>query len=192
MGADIHGYVECKGTFGVLDDDDAQWHAAIDLGLLYGGRDYDAFGCLFGVRNYAGFRPLAAGRGLPPDATEQVRDAVRSWGADAHAMTWIGWAELARVDWDESAEAVDQRVHGYKVPPEGGRPVLTSKSFQDLRGRAEGDEWEQDGELFRVARMTRREAVPPGGEWAPVWATMRALAEVHGSEQVRLVVWFDG
>ncbi|MFD8205564.1 hypothetical protein ACFV2S_04000 [Streptomyces sp. NPDC059695] len=40
--------------------------------------------------------------------------------------------------------------------------------------------------------MSRRDAVPERGAWAPVWATMRALADVHGDEQVRLVVWFDG
>ncbi|MFL9684131.1 MULTISPECIES: hypothetical protein [Streptomyces] len=78
----------------------------MDLGQVYGGCDYDAFGCLFGIkiRNHAGFRPLAAGRGLPPETPD---------------------------------------------------------------------------------------AVPAGGEWAPVWAVMKALADAHGPENVRLVVWFD-
>lgn len=32
---------------------------------LYDARDYDSFGCLFGVTNFAGFEPVAAERGLP-------------------------------------------------------------------------------------------------------------------------------
>jgi len=30
-------------------------------------RDYDAIGCLFGVMNFAGFKPVAAERGLPAE-----------------------------------------------------------------------------------------------------------------------------
>jgi hypothetical protein len=37
----------------------------MDLWPLYDQTDYAAFGCLFGVRNYAGFQPLAPDRGLP-------------------------------------------------------------------------------------------------------------------------------
>ncbi len=39
-------------------------------------------------------------------------------------------------------------------------------------------------------RLTRREAVR-GADWGDVWTVMRILAERHGSENVRLVVWFD-
>jgi len=40
----------------------------MDLDLICMTRDCDAFGCLFGVMNFAGFRPVAVGRGLPADA----------------------------------------------------------------------------------------------------------------------------
>ncbi|MFD0278840.1 hypothetical protein ACFVHB_33700 [Kitasatospora sp. NPDC127111] len=46
------------------------------------------------------------------------------------------------MDWDEPADAVDERVHEYGRAPDGGR-VLTGKSFQDTRGRPEGAEWTQ-------------------------------------------------
>ncbi|MGW7202002.1 hypothetical protein [Streptomyces sp. NPDC054837] len=29
-----------------------------------------------------------------------------------------------------------------------------------------------------------------GTHWAPVWEVMRTLAELHGPEHARLVVWF--
>ncbi|WP_418960494.1 hypothetical protein [Streptomyces tritici] len=191
MGTDIHGFLECRTNYRTLDAEDMTgWHGAVDLDLLYSGRDYDAFGCLFGVRNLAGFRPLAAERGLPGDVSEEARRRYEGWGRDAHDATWIGWDELSRVDGDELAEQVDERVHMFTRVASGDW-VLTGKGFWDHADRPEGDEWIQDGRLFRVVRTSRRDAVPEGGEWAPVWATMRALADVHGDEHVRLVVWFD-
>ncbi|MFF0429305.1 hypothetical protein ACFYUJ_33630 [Streptomyces sp. NPDC004520] len=160
MGADIHGFIECRVTYGTLDEEDSGWHAAIDLDLLYGGRSYDAFGCLFGVRNRAGFRPLAEGRGLPPDVTSEVRRDYESDPTLFHSASWIGWEELTAVDGDEAAPTPDARVREYR-----------------------------DSE--RLGRMTRREAVHEDGTWDPVWATMKALADVHGPQYVRLVVWFD-
>jgi hypothetical protein len=57
LGTDIHGYIEVKLDYdGTLEE---HWQAAINLFWLYEGSDYDAFGCFFGVRNYANFRPIA-------------------------------------------------------------------------------------------------------------------------------------
>ncbi|MFB6631968.1 hypothetical protein ACFCWY_18890 [Streptomyces sp. NPDC056362] len=191
MGTDIHGFVECRAAFRTLEVEDVSgWHGAIDLDLLYGGCDYDAFSCLFGVRNYAGFRPLAAKRGLPGDVSDETRREYEAWGRGAHDATWIGWEELSRVDWGERAERVDDRVHEFTRDPSGDW-VLTGKGFWGRDDRPEGDEWIKDGRLFRRVHMSRRDAVPEGGDWAPVWAVMRALADVHGDEHVRLVVWFD-
>lgn len=160
MGADIHGFIECRGTYGTLDEEDSSWHAAIDLDLLYGGRSYDAFGCLFGVRNYAGFRPLAEGRGLPSDVTAEVRHAYEGAPDLFHSASWIGWEELGAADWDETAVIPDAGVRGHRYSE-------------------------------RTGPLTRREAVREDGMWGPVWATMKALADVHGPRYVRLVVWFD-
>lgn len=44
--------------------------------------------------------------------------------------------------------------------------------------------------MFRIERIRRRDAVPDE-EWGSVWTVMRALAELHGDDEVRLVVWFD-
>ncbi|MFJ5548145.1 hypothetical protein [Streptomyces sp. NPDC093225] len=207
MGTDIYGFVECSAEYG-----EEPWQAAIDLDLLYDGRDYDAFGCLFGVRNFAGFRALAERRGLPPDASSTVRARVEDWGTDAHDTTWISWAEIGRIDWSEPAEQVDARIHEYRRTADGGW-VMAGKASWSARvaevtglerrrdpGRLfryedhdwpEGTEW-RDGEdrLYRIGRMTRREAIPVDGEWEPVWTVMRTLAARHGDENVRLTVWF--
>ncbi|GAB7188623.1 hypothetical protein ATKI12_8454 [Kitasatospora sp. Ki12] len=107
-----------------------------------------------------------------------------------HSPTWIGWAELEAVDWDEPAERADERVHMYGPGP-NGTLVLRAKSCTDHAGRVEGDEWTVGDWLYRIERLTRRDAIPSDGPWAPVFTVMRTLAELHGSKNVRLTVWFD-
>ncbi|MFE2478922.1 hypothetical protein [Streptomyces sp. NPDC059389] len=104
MGTDIHGLIECRWDRW-LDEDDRSWHEGIDLDHLYNGRSYRAFGALFGVRNSASFRPLAPDRGLPPDVTQDAREAYEGWSV-THSASWITWAELKAADWNEAAADV--------------------------------------------------------------------------------------
>ncbi|WP_239475349.1 hypothetical protein [Streptomyces sp. CS131] len=101
MGTDISGFIEYRASG---DEQEPTWYGAHNLGPLDDYvRNYDAFGCLFGVRNYANFIPLAAGRGFPPDASAALsarfaRLAER-YGEDGfHGTTWITWAEVKAVD----------------------------------------------------------------------------------------------
>ncbi|AWZ06575.1 MULTISPECIES: hypothetical protein [unclassified Streptomyces] len=205
MGTDIYGFIECRWDRW-LDEDDRSWNKAADISDLYNGRSYVAFGSLFGVRDTTSFRPLADCRGLPPDASAESRAAVESWGSDSRGASWITWAELAAVDWDEVANEVDDCVHEYHRGPDGGWELYGRNSdlarFAVLAGitdpqalyRAgrtypEGTEWPDDDRLFRVARLRRKDAVPDS-DWGAVWAVMRTLAGLHGDEGVRLVVWF--
>jgi hypothetical protein len=75
-------------------------YGAMDLGPLYDETDYAAFGCLFGVRNYAGFRPLAPARGLPVDLSSAMRSQLGSCveAGELDGATWVSWAELASID----------------------------------------------------------------------------------------------
>ncbi|MBW8481063.1 hypothetical protein [Actinomadura parmotrematis] len=202
MGTDIHGVLECRRPYGA---EPRPWLPAIDLGLLYGDRDYDAFGCLFGVRNYASFRPLAAYRGLPGDVSDAVREAAAD--EDAHGRTWISWAEVAAVDWDEPAEEADLRLHQYRPGPDGalayqgkslwsaGLAEAAGVSLRDVHGGVaweEGREYTDGTTVFRAERMLRRHAVPPDGAWRAVWTVLEVLAGRGGSpDDARLVVWFD-
>jgi hypothetical protein len=207
MGTDIHGMIECRARADA--DEDGSWCAAVDLGLLHRVRDYDGFGCLFGVRNYANFRPVVPLRGAPADLSAPVRAELDDWGTDAHSVTWITWPEVEGVDWDEPAEAPDDRIHEYRRMPDGSL-VFASKALWSARfaavigrsdlgfapgygepGRPEGTEWDDGDRLYRVERLRRSDAVAPDGAWQPVWAVMRVLAGLHGGENVRLVVWFD-
>ncbi|MFJ4467214.1 hypothetical protein ACIP2X_06775 [Streptomyces sp. NPDC089424] len=204
MGTDISGVIEYRAS---QDGREAAWYTAHGLDPLNNTRNYDAFGCLFGVRNYANFRPLAAFRGLPTDASVTLRTRfaqLTEWyGEDGfHGTTWITWAEVKAVDWDEPAEKPDSRLHEYRRTPNGLR--MTGKSswspafaqavgleMGEVREWPEGSEWFVGDTLYRSVTVRRRDAVTDTGEWQPVWRTMEALAAQHGDDGVRLVVWFD-
>lgn len=73
MSTDVSGMIECRPGLACgacLDDEDSVWEVGIDLFLLNRGNAYDGLACLFGIRNYFGFRPLAEDRGFPDDASE--------------------------------------------------------------------------------------------------------------------------
>jgi hypothetical protein len=84
MGTDIHGWIECYTT----NTNSDSWIPIADLFPFFRGRNYDAFACLFGVRNYAGFRPIAEDRGLPNDISKKVREKFPVEDG-YHSYTWI-------------------------------------------------------------------------------------------------------
>ncbi|MFE7001333.1 hypothetical protein ACIQ1S_37100 [Streptomyces griseus] len=130
-----------------------------------------------------------------------------TWSDELHGGSWISWAELAAADWDDVANEVDGCVHEFRRSSDGswrmhGRNTGLTR-FAELSGPAdarqlysagsvypENTEWPDGDTRFRVGRLRRRDAVPDS-EWGAVWSTMRTLADLHGDEGVRLVVWFD-
>ncbi|MFH8771586.1 hypothetical protein [Streptomyces sp. NPDC017958] len=210
MGTDIHGWVECRTWREGLAPGETAWCPALDLAMLGVHRDYEAFACLFGVRDFdARWRHVAADRGLPPDVSEPVRAGLESWGGAAFGTTWLSWADARSVDWDEPALPRATHVAQYHRSHDGTlrlrSPWVWSRAFARAAGIntlttdpsalaglwPEGTEWESGTSVFRVERSRRRDAVPPDGSWHPVWTVMGALAGVHGDDGVRLVVWFD-
>jgi hypothetical protein len=208
VGVDIDGFIEVRPWASWPDlPDEIDWEPAVRLDCLYVTRDYDAFGCLFGIMNYAGFRPVAADRGLPSDAAEETRRAIDS-DSGRRGPTWIGWDEIQRIDWNEQAEHADTRLHRYERNGDG-RWVFRSKSSWsrdafEAQGIPvpppgtppdvwpDGSVWTKGDVQFRAERLTRREAIPAEGSWRPVWDVMAVLARLHGNENCRLVVWFNG
>ncbi|MFC9895632.1 hypothetical protein ACFVMC_18260 [Nocardia sp. NPDC127579] len=202
MGCDIHGYIECRSRW-----ENGRWSAAMDFDLIGGLRHYDAFGLLFGIRNYGGFEPLAPNRGLPEDIAAVTRAEHTQWGAAAHSPTWIGWDEITGIDWDRRAEEPDSRIHEFRRGTDGewvrAGKAAWSAAFAELAGKSgppalgydetwpEGTEWVDGDRMFRVVRMTRREVIDAHPQWQRTWTVMSTLAEVHGAQHVRLVVWFD-
>lgn len=205
MGTDISGAIECRPVSRTCAPRASEpgWEFAIDLGQLYDTRDYDSFGCLFGVTNLAGFEPVAAKRGLPDDLAPQTAELAARW--TYFSPTWVSWAEIAAVDWGERAARPDARIHEY-VRDEAGQWRFRGKAGQNPRfarlvGMSvqesaqtlwpDGSEWLDGDVLYRAETLTRADAVRPDGPWRPVWSVMGTLAGLHGPDNVRLVVWFD-
>lgn len=177
MGTEISGFVECRASHLHEEGRVSAWRVAIDLFLLNITRNYDAFGCLFGVRNYADFRPLAADRGLPADASETVRaelDKLAQWPEQAYGTTWITWAELKAVDWDEPAEKTDSRLHEYR---QAGVAVLVAVGGVVLRD--EVDVGQHVAHLpVRMSVGARR--IPVRSTRSRRWRRSGSVADLHG------------
>lgn len=108
MGCDIHLHVEKRGPNGwerVLPPegwncttlDFSPFENRWDDGSKYGwywDRDYDLFAWLAGVRNYAGCSPLSEPRGLPADASAEVKADSDELGIDGHTHSWLALSEF--------------------------------------------------------------------------------------------------
>ncbi|MFF4223765.1 hypothetical protein ACX9I7_18460 [Streptomyces sp. L500] len=209
MSTDIYGCIEVRHP--CADEDWYEWEPwqrAMDLSPLYSGQDYAAFGCLFGVRDYMGWEPLAADRGLPADASTAIREEfeqAQALDAAVNSPTWVSWEELDQAELDLSPEG----VHGVLIVREGGTPYIEARyvvrdqwpaEFVERHGTppmgadplgAPYGEWASGTTKFSYQRFTRRDVLGPGTGWEHVFAVMRALADRFGGDGVRLVVYFD-
>src|SRR5262245_29685685 len=121
MGTDIHGWIEVRPTW-VREGE--PWRAVVRVDEMV-PRDYDAFQCLFGVTDFAGFRPIAARRGLPDDCSDLLRRDLR-FELDGEAIdvepldpSWLTARDAAAIDMDEAALRTDTRIHKYRRSPDG-------------------------------------------------------------------------
>ncbi|MER7174460.1 hypothetical protein [Streptomyces mesophilus] len=139
MSTEVSGMIECRPGARLWgpDDEDSVWHAAIDLFFLDTGNAYDALACLFGIRNYLGFRPLAEGRGLPTDASDGLQTECAGYGGspDTYGTTWITWAELAAADWQETDDSGTRTRVSVAGDESGWGPVWNvMRTLSDLHG----------------------------------------------------------
>lgn len=95
MGCDIHIYAEKK-----YGDE----FVAIPNFEPFGDRSYGVFAFLACVRNYSGVEPIAEARGLPADASNDVRTEYQQWEGNAHTPSWLLVSELASFDYDATIE----------------------------------------------------------------------------------------
>ncbi|MFF0185548.1 hypothetical protein [Streptomyces sp. NPDC005244] len=207
MSTDIHGGIEFRHPGAGTDYYDGEpWVAAMDLWPLYDETDYAAFGCLFGVRGQAGFRPLAAGRGLPADLSAGVR-AQLGTGTESnglHGASWVNWAELAAIDLTTPSDHFIGRLswHTRSLPStmnqqcvsEARLPEFRSASDApptDLREATGSVEWTTDELTYRDEPLTVGAVLGHETHWPHVFAVMKELAGRFGDDGVRLVVAFD-
>jgi hypothetical protein len=204
MGTDIDGWIEIATE---VTPHVFVWSAVVSVGLLL-DRDYDAFGCLFGVTNHAHFQPIAPNRGIPADASEMIQHEIDRLADVPDAClwpTWIVWSEIQAIDWDEETRYPDSRLHRYRRDPNGqliyetkaawsaDLAQLTGSSFTEVITQPfiwrEGQEWQTDTHVFRAEKLRRRDIRTDN--WETSFKIMEVLARRFGEHHVRLVVWFN-
>lgn len=126
MGTDIFGFVEVR--------DAAGWRGVLDVSTVL-VRDYDLFGCLFGVRNMAGFAPLFADRGWPQGVGLEVRRKRDEEFAEH--PTWVTLEELDGIHRGALAPNRDKRLSRYDVDDDG-ELTLVSKAAFDSEAETDG------------------------------------------------------
>ncbi len=157
MGMDIHGWVE------VRRHPSAVWTAVIVLGALV-GRNGSLTAWLF--RDAGTFPPIAAERGVPPDASPDVMDELGRLqhliaSGEIHSFTWATWGEIEAIDWD--VEPLTEVRPSVAVYPEMTQTFL----------------------------RTRQDTLLGSRGWALLFDLARRLAKDYGDDHVRFVVWFD-
>lgn len=203
----VSGGVEVRPDWLFADDPDDPWLGVIRIETQVEDSN-DTFGSLFGVMNFAHFRPLAPGRGAPRALSAEAARDLEVWAEHAAERklprpTWISWAELAAADWTESAERPDSRLQQYERDASGAwvptlkaavgphlAHILADAAVLDGEPvfRA-GQQWEIGGVLYRAETRRRGDALGP--RWRRLFRMMATLAEEYGDDGVRLVVWFD-
>lgn len=98
----------------------------------YSSRNYDVFAMLADVRNGYGFAgvdtgegfiPISEPKGIPDDASDYYKLAVKEYGEDGHSHSYFTMEELDAYDWEQTT--VHRGWVGleeYKVFKEKGRP----------------------------------------------------------------------
>lgn len=111
MGTDIHGWVEVVQNL----DTGPRWVGVIRItDIIF--RTYGMFGCLFGVLNSFEFEPVAAGRGIPEDASYDVHSDGGDPRDPAPGASWVLWSELDKINWEE---------HGSRALPDDNGAART-------------------------------------------------------------------
>ena len=197
MSTSIYGIIEVR--------DNGKWRLeSSDLDTK--GQSYDAYACLFGIRNYVHFNPIAAERGIPVDCSLRRDDEFLEF---YYNYSWIGYGEIQKIDLTKLNDGDNERaeVHlrlldgtildcydAYKllIRDCDAYRGIDHEQYVQIRKSVKKDRpivIEGIGELFLKTKMSRGEAI--GNVFEKTFAKMKELADIYGSENVRMVVGFD-
>lgn len=202
MGTDIYGWVE------YWDPYIEAWIGVIKLVDLVSDRNYTLFNWLFGVhkstRTIKGdISPIAAGRGLPPDAsadaTNDYQAAIAGYPIEYYGVTWVTWREVQAINWDEP---IEDRIVESGVGRTGDVYQILHWRSQFLQKHADlvpenaeslypGQRWTAGEKTYEVVAMRRQDVLEE--RWGLLFRLMEMLAgRVEDTNYLRWVVWFDG
>ena len=169
MGTDIHGWVE------VYHDPFIQngWGRCIDIENIV-GRNYDMFGMLFGVRNFANWEPLADSRGFPSFVDRTIEKSLTGYDN----ITYLWFHEIEAINWDEQSQNLNQRISEFDL---NGNPTgmafLDSSilSFTEREILRSGIPLKLNDVILKCVRKIRKECL--SGDWELLFKLMRTLNE---------------
>lgn len=141
----------------------------------------------------------------------ECRPGARLWGPDDEDAVWQAAIELDLLHQGNAYDGLAclfgiRNTYGFRPVAEGrGFPHDASEGAADLftafGGPADvfGTTWLTWADAVSVdwtatdGTGTRSRAGAAGEEshWGPVWTVMSVLGDLHGAENVRLVVWFS-
>ena len=188
MGCDIHGHVEIRMY---PDSSRDWWLSVLNVGAL-ADRNYDLFGFLFGVRNYARFEPIAPFRGLPKNPSDTIKKEIDEWKNDAHSTSYLTLTELQSINWDDESPEEDQRVHVYHEDNhEMSYKAMSSGdiNFDVIKKFGTDNVLVKDGTTYKIEKIKNNDLIGPS--WQSIFDCMEVFGKTFGVENVRMVVYFD-
>lgn len=126
MGCDIHLFAEAKKKRGLMFWKNPKWEAIekweldheydppklllLGANRIYtGGRNYNLFCALCGVRRYI-FREdvkyISDPRGIPEDSDDKIKAVVKDWDTDGHSHNYNTLKEIKEFDWSPYGDTV--------------------------------------------------------------------------------------
>lgn len=134
MGCDIHLFAEAKKKKGIIemlmfwkkpkwvsidkytknpdfgDEGEREFHIRREDRFYTGGRSYNLFAALCGVRADCfteAVVPISEPKGVPDDACNEYKNAVKEWEGDGHSHSWNTLKELKEHDWSPWGKTCD-------------------------------------------------------------------------------------
>jgi len=176
MGCDIHGWMETK--HGGSNNVKVWWNQELEVPR---DRNYDFFGILADVRNYAGAKPISEPKGVPSDVSEEVKEEIEHWGADGHSYSYVTLKEFDDYDWE--SESIDGRIS--TIRKSTGEEL--GKALYDYRQDLSKEELDKIDVEFKHLKRKAKDLL------SPKWKAYIELMQTYSSnpENVRIVFWFD-
>lgn len=169
MGCDIHGFLEVK-----IKD---QWYA---FTKIPDDRDYDMFGVLADVRNYANVEPISQPRGVPEDASVITKFEVERYGSDGHSHSYLTVDDIKTYDWTK--------------PSMDTRPtVIDIATNKPLYKASYTIEMDRPNPAHRIENLaiTPKMIREDNRNWDWFFDSIEEKERYFGKGNIRFIFWFD-
>ncbi|WP_406100636.1 hypothetical protein OG698_00160 [Streptomyces sp. NBC_01003] len=144
------------------------------------------------------------------DGVIECRPGARLWGPDDEDSVWHAAMELWLLNIGNAYDALAclfgiRNTYGFQpLAADRGLPMDASETVAGEHAAwgldsVHGTTWITWAELLAAdwqetnasGKRSREQAAGDASHWGPAWSVMRALSDLHGASNVRLIVWFS-